>query len=198
MSPMVKRSLVGGLVSALVLGTGTYILGAISGYEARDLLLTSLSSINALCTTVIIGSSTILALMLTLISLSRAAKSKLTSKHYQHVLVIAQTDTVLIIITVITFLLLNLPITESDNVPASWYITIYYVSLGMAAVLGGGFIAVVSMLYGTIANVIEIVGFKRTDHPLVDHGENSGNQSPPKKTTKRDKDRRPVDGDETK
>jgi uncharacterized membrane protein (DUF106 family) len=39
----------------------------------------------------------------------------------------------------------------------------------MAAILGGGFIAVITMLYGTIANVIEIVGFKQTDHPLVEN-----------------------------
>lgn len=168
-----KRAFFGGAVAALVMGTGTFILGEISGYEARDLLSSSLSSINTLCNTVIIGSSTILALMLTLLSLSRAAKTELSHEHYKNVLVIAKTDTILIITAVITFLLLNLPITETENVPASWYSTIYYVSLGISAILGGGFISVITMLYGTIVNVIEIIGFKKTDHPLVDNEQSS-------------------------
>lgn len=38
----------------------------------------------------------------------------------------------------------------------------------MASILGGGFIAIITMLYGTIENVILIVGFDIDDHPLVD------------------------------
>ncbi len=168
MNVIVKRAVVGGAVSTLIMAIGTYVLGEVSGYEAMELLTTSLSGINMLCNTVILGSSTILALMLTLLSLSRAAKSKLSKAHYYHVLIIAKVDTILIIAAIVTFLMLNLPITETHNVPSSWFNVIYYTSLGMAAILGGGFIAVVTMLYGTIANVIHIVGFKETDHPLVE------------------------------
>lgn len=171
MSPIIKRAFVGGAVATIIMGVGTYVLGEISGYEAKALLSSSLSGINMLCNTVILGSSTILALMLTLLSLSRAARSKLSHEHYNHVLMVARTDTILIVAAVITFLFLNLPITESKQVPTSWFSIVYYVSLGMAALLGGGFIAVVTMLYGTISNVIAIVGFKQTDHPLVENDE---------------------------
>ena len=61
----------------------------------------------------------------------------------------------------------NLPISESEQVGTSWYQTIYYSSLGMASLLGGGFVAVVMMLYGTITNVILIVGLGKKDHPLI-------------------------------
>ncbi|HER39685.1 MAG TPA: hypothetical protein ENO10_00515, partial [Salinimicrobium catena] len=70
MSPIIKRAFVGGAVSTIVMGVGTYVLGEVSGYEAKALLSSSLSGINMLCNTVILGSSTILALMLTLLSLS--------------------------------------------------------------------------------------------------------------------------------
>lgn len=80
---------------------------------------------------------------------------------------IAKSDTILIVVAVITFLMLNLPISESQEVGKAWYQTIYYISLGMASLLGGGFIAVVMMLYGTVANVILIVGLNIKDHPLV-------------------------------
>lgn len=167
MNTIVKRAIVGGVVSTIVMGTGTFILGEVSGYKAKELLGSSLSGINMLCNTVILGSSTILALMLTLLSLSRAANSHLTKQHYRNVLKIAKFDTILIIAAIITFLMLNLPFTESAQVPNSWYAIIYYVSLGMASVLGGGMVAVITMLYGTIANIILIVGLGVTDHPLV-------------------------------
>lgn len=168
---IMKRAVAGGAVSTLFMAIGTFILGEVSGYQARELLTTSLSGINMLCNTVILGASTILALMLTLLSLSRAAESHLSKTHYRHVLAIARADTILIIVSIITFMLLNLPITETQEVPNSWFATIYYISLGMAAIIGGGFIAVITMLYGTIANVILIVGLRVKDHPLVDNEE---------------------------
>ena len=167
MNAIVKRAIVGGVVSTIVMGTGTFILGQISGYKALELLKNSMSGINMLCNTVILGSSTILALMLTLLGLSRSSESKLTDRHYRDVLMIAKSDTILIVVAVITFLMLNLPISESQEVGKAWYQTIYYISLGMASLLGGGFIAVVMMLYGTVANVILIVGLNIKDHPLV-------------------------------
>lgn len=178
MTPIMKRAFLGGFVSTVFVGIGTYILGELSGYKAKELLSSSLSGINMLCNTVILGSSTILALMLTLLSLSRATKSKLSSEHYNHVLMVARVDTILIVAAVITFLFLNLPITQSEEVPTSWYSIVYYISLGISAILGGGFIAVVTMLYGTISNVIAIVGFKQTDHPLVEHDEDKDLEQP--------------------
>ena len=169
MNNIIKRAIVGGAASALIMGMGTYFLGELSGYKAKELLTSSLSGINMLCNTVILGSSTILALMLTLLSISRASESRLTKRHYKDVLVIAKFDTILIIVSILTFLLLNLPITESDGLPSTWFVTIYYVSLAMASILGGGFIAIVTMLYGTIASLILIVGMGVVDHPLVDH-----------------------------
>ena len=171
MNAIVKRAIVGGIVSTMVMGTGTFILGQVSGYKAMELLKHSLSGINMLCNTVILGSTTILALMLTLLGLSRSSEFRLTDRHYKDVLMIAKSDTILIVAAVITFLMLNLPISESEGVDRSWYESIYYVSLGMASLLGGGFIAVVMMLYGTITNVILIVGLNIKDHPLISEEE---------------------------
>ncbi|WP_231367612.1 hypothetical protein [Gillisia sp. JM1] len=119
----------------------------------------------------ILGSSTILALMLPLISLSTVSNSRHTKVHYSHVLTIAKFVTILIIASVISFLMLNLPITESEGVPSSWFTIIYYISLAMAAILGGGFVAIVTMLYETISNIILIVGFAVIDHPMVEKAE---------------------------
>lgn len=171
MTTIIKRAIIGGIVSTLIMAIGTFVIGEVSGYKAKALIASSLNGINMLCNTVILGSSTILALMLTLLSLSVGADSKLRKQHYINVLMIAKADTILIVTAVITFLFLNIPMTETQEVPNSWYTYIYYISLGMASILGGGFIAVITMLYGTITNLILIVGLHKMDHPLVEKKE---------------------------
>jgi len=162
-----RRALYGGIISAIIMGLGAYFLGNISGYEAKVLIKTSLPGINTLCNTIALASATILALLLTLLSVSSSTKSKLTEEHYTHVLLIAKIDTAVFILSIIFFQLLNIPITEADNVPSTWYTTIYYVSLALSSLLSGGLIGVVLMLFNAVSSIIKIVGLEIKDHPLI-------------------------------
>lgn len=171
LSNYTKRAMLGGAISMATILLGTIMLGRLSGYEAMELIKNSLDGLNTLCNTIALASATILALLLTLLGLSSSSKSKLKKDHYIHVLQIAKLDTVVFIAAVITFLLFNLPITESDNVPANWYSMLYYISLGISSILSAALIVVVLMLYNTIVNIIKIVGLGMTDHPLAMSGE---------------------------
>jgi MFS family permease len=163
-----KRALVGGIISLLVILLGTFLLGKLSGYEAKILIKNSISGLNTLCNTIALASATILALLLTLLSISSASSSKLKKDHYKEVMQLAKADTAVFIASVFAFLLFNLPITESDNVPCSWFTTIYYVSLSISSLLSAALIMVVLMLYNTVISIIRIVGLGETDHPLAD------------------------------
>ncbi|APQ18164.1 hypothetical protein [Maribacter hydrothermalis] len=167
LSTYTKRAIFGGIISMLIILLGTILLGKLSGYEAKVLIKNSLDGMNTLCNTIALASATILALLLTLLSLSSTSKSKLKKDHYYHVLQIAKLDTVVFIASVITFLLFNLPITESDNVPNNWFNILYYISLGISSLLSASLIVVVLMLYNTVVNIIKIIGLGMTDHPLA-------------------------------
>nr|WP_313781178.1 hypothetical protein [Allomuricauda sp.] len=80
---------------------------------------------------------------------------------------IAKLDTYVFVASLICFLLFNLPVTESENVPENWFSTIYYFSLIASSVLSAALIVVVLMLYNTVANIIKIVGLNLKDHPLA-------------------------------
>ena len=162
-----KKALTGGVVSALAVGFGAFLVGNVSGYEAKQLLKVSLDGVNTLCNTVVLASATILALLLTLLSISSGSESKLKKEHYQNVKRVARLDTIIFVIAMVSVVLLNIPITESDDVPAKWYITFYYISLGISSVLSGALISVVLMLYNTVNNIINIVGLHQEDHPLI-------------------------------
>lgn len=170
-----KRALYGGVTAAVIMGFGAFILGDISGYEAKILLKSSLPGLNTLSNTIVLASATILALLLTLLSVSSTSDSRLKDDHYKQVLRIARIDTGVFIIALICFQLFNIPITETETVPASWYNSIYYITLGISALLSGALITVAIMLYNAVVNIIRIVGLGEKDNPLV-HDENDSTE----------------------
>ncbi len=168
LSKHTKRAVTGGIISLLVILTGSIMLGELSGYEAKVLIKNSLSGLNTLCNTIALASATILALLLTLLGISSGSQSRLKKDHYRHVLQIAKLDTVVFIAAVMSFLLFNLPITEAESVPADWFSIIYYASLAISSILSAALIVVVLMLYNTVVNIIKIVGLGISDHPLAE------------------------------
>lgn len=162
-----RRAIWGGLISLAIIIVGSTILGNLGGYEAKQLLKNSLSGINMLCNTVILASATILALLLTVLGLSSGAASKLKEDHYKHIMQIAKLDTAVFVTALVTFVLFNLPVSESEQIPTQWYSIIYYASLVMTSLLGASLITVVLMLYNTVTNIIKIVGLGLEDHPLA-------------------------------
>lgn len=170
LSNYTRRAIWGGAFALVFILVGTLLLGKLSGYEAKVLIENSLSGLNVLCNTVVLASATILALLLTLLGLSSTNDSKLKKDHYLHVKQIAQLDTVVFIVSLLSFLVFNLPITESQNIPDRWFSVIYYITLAVSAILSSALIVVVLMLKNTVINIIKIVGLGMQDHPLaIDH-----------------------------
>jgi hypothetical protein len=167
LSNYTKRAIIGGLISLGIIGLGTFMLGNLSGYEAKVLIKSSITGLNTLCNTIVLASATILALMLTLLGVSSGTNSKLKDDHYLHIMQIAKLDTSIFIASLLFFLIFNLPVTESENIPENYFDAIYYVTIGVSAILSSALIVVVLMLYNTIINIIKIIGLGRTDHPLI-------------------------------
>ncbi len=161
-----KRSFLGGGIATLFMALAVFLLGNLSGYEAKQLITSSLPGINMLCNTVVLASATILALLLTLLGISTGTESRLKKAHYKQVLSIAKFDTILFVGALILFQLFNIPITEAENVETSWYKIIYWATILFSSILSGMMITVILMLYSTVTNIIHIVGLNE-DHHLV-------------------------------
>ncbi|MGJ8666992.1 MAG: hypothetical protein ACSHW7_11530 [Patiriisocius sp.] len=161
-----KRALLGGILATSFTALGVFLLGNISGYEAKNLLEVSLNGLNMLCNTIVLASATILALLLTLLGISSGSNSNLKEKHYIQVLSIAKFDVILFVAALILFQLFNIPIIESDSVPTSWFKIIYWATLLFSSIICGMMVTVILMLYNTITNMIAIIGLKK-DHKLL-------------------------------
>lgn len=156
----------GGILTALFTAVAVYLLGNLSGYEAIQLIEISIPRISTLLNTIILASTTILALILTLLGISTGSDSKLKKTHYRQVLTLAKFDAFLFVIALIFFQLFNIPITEAETVPTAWYSFIYWIALFSSSLLSGMMVAVILMLYSTIQNIICIVGLGQ-DHSLI-------------------------------
>ncbi len=172
-----RRALFGGAIAALIIGLGAFTMGNLSGYEAKILLKSSLPGINTLSNTIVLASATILALLLTLLSVSSGSDSKLKDEHYKQVLRIAKMDTTVFVTALICFQLFNLPITEADSVPNDWFSTIYYVTLAISSLLSGALITVAIMLYNAVVNIIKIVGLGDKDNSLIYNDEEADEEN---------------------
>jgi len=171
-----KRALIGGAIATIFTAIGVFLLGNISGHKAKDLLESSMSGLNMLCNTIILASATILALLLTLLSLSSGSEDNIKAKHYKNVLNIAKFDVILFISALILFQFFNIPILESNEVPTSWYDVVYWVTLFTTSVISGMMIVVILMLYNSVTTMISIVGLG-ADHDFLDGPEDPENDN---------------------
>lgn len=166
-----RRALIGGVLAGMATLAGGYAVGRASGYEALALLESTLPVTRTVASTVMLASSTILALMLTLLSVSASTQISLKDTHYKRVRQVSFIDVIALILSTLVLLLLNVPLQESENLPASWFNTVYYLSLGSSSVLGGFLITIILMIYNTVRDIIEVVGLSSPDHPLVEEEE---------------------------
>jgi heme A synthase len=127
--------------------------------------------VRSFCGTVTILLGNVLALMLTLLSMSRGADVELKWAHYQRVKQIAFIDAVTLIAAVLIYLVLNFPLADADAAQQAgytrWYAGVYYVVLALVSLLGGALISVVLMLYNTVRDIIQALGPDRDENPFV-------------------------------
>jgi len=149
-----RRPILGGIVFAIILIISSLTFIEITGIQARELLANSVSGIISLCYVISIGSIYILVIILHLLSARIPREIASRHKHYSSLLNIARLATLLIIFSIVVILLLNIPFTQMRAIPDAMYSKIYYIILAIAAILGGSFISIITMIYQTIRTMI--------------------------------------------
>lgn len=65
---------------------------------------------------------------------------------------------------------------QTTPLSSEWYLIAYYAILILSSLLGGMLVSVVLMLYGTIRDLIEVIGLEREDSPILFPEEDSGDK----------------------
>lgn len=168
-----RMALLGGALATLVTLVGSLSVGHISGVKGHVLLQAMMPSFRFLCFAAISGSATVLALMLTLLGLSRNSGTTLKATHYQRIKQIAFVDLIAFLMGDLFLLLFTIPIQETGTFPVEWFDTIYYITITTASILGGLLFTVMLMLFNALRDIIDVMGIGIKDHPLVQKEETS-------------------------
>lgn len=148
------RAFYSGLVAAVFIFLGAYLTGTLGETEARVSIREMRPSLRFICSAVLTATSTILALLLTLISFSVETDRDLKSMHYKRIQWIARLCTFTFVAAVILLMSLSLPLDHSDVRFEAFYKTFFYLFLVYGALLGGAMISIVLMLYRAATAII--------------------------------------------
>lgn len=157
------RALVGGGLAAATTLIGAWTVGTASGLETFALLQTSLETARSFAGTITLALGNILALMLTLISLSSAANIDLKYGHYLRIKQISWVTAGTLVAAILVYLLLNIPLSEAEEKTLPWYAYAYYTTLAVSSLLGGALISIVLMLYNAAKDIILVLSPKEEE-----------------------------------
>jgi hypothetical protein len=149
-------ALFGGILAATIALVGQWFIGRIySGEQAQYLLQAINNSALWLGGSVVTASATILALMLTMLSLSDQSKIDFDKVFFRRIEQIGIMTTISLASGILLLLFLSIPLQESKNVPNQSFTIIYYILITFLALLAGLLITVVLMLLSAIRSLIE-------------------------------------------
>lgn len=157
------RAIVGGLLAAATTLIGAWTVGAATGLETFALLQTSLETARSFAGTITLALGNILALMLTLISLSSAANIDLKYGHYIRIKQISWVTASTLVAAILCYLLLNIPLSEAEEKTLPWFAYVYYTTLAVSSLLGGALISIVLMLYNAAKDIILVLSPKEEE-----------------------------------
>ncbi len=150
-----RHALVGGAIAAVIGFGGMALVGTVSSYEAERLVQAALPSLRFLASTLAAAGATIMALMLTMLSLTHGQDRDFKPSHYHRLRQVSTLCSVLIAGSVLLLLFLAIPIEESDTVQRA-YSYVYYGLSAAAATATGLLVAIVMMLNYAIRNLVGI------------------------------------------
>ena len=150
-----RQALVSGGIAVTVMAAGVLVIG-VSGVaeNPQSLLEATLPVARSLFTTAMIASSTMLALMLSMLGMT--SDEHIKSAFYDRIQQAATFATAAFCVSTVIVLLLVIPFQQGDP-GRTLYTVLYYAVTGVGALVGGALVAVVVTLHGAIGNLIGLL-----------------------------------------
>ncbi len=161
----------GGVATAVLATGGCYLAGMVSGAEAAGLLDAVKPSTRFLTSGVMTSTATIMALLLTLLSVSRSSDRKLRPLHYRRIDQTALLCAVTLIASILLLGLHSVPVRQADEIPGWLYPAAYYLLIGASGVVIGLMVAIVLQLYFTLRDMVAVFWPEKSSVVALDPSE---------------------------
>ncbi len=164
---VIKYASIGGILSCLIIFGGTWLLGNIGQAEAVSNIEEIRPTLRFTASGGMTATSTVLALMLTLLSFSKQSENTMNAYHYERIHWIARVSAFTFIGALILLMLLNLPLRNAEESLNDLYTTVYYVLIAYVGLLGGALTMIVLLLYNAVTDIITLAHPERDSDYLL-------------------------------
>lgn len=162
---LTRGSVIGGvLTAALALGT-LYATGHVTEFEARYQLEATQPTIRFLCAAIVTVAATVLALMVTALTLASRDGTRPDAAQFARLRAISMLCTIGLIGGIALLMLLTVPFGETLEVSGQTYAIFYYIVIGASALLGGLMVTMILALDASVRGLIAMVRPELEDEP---------------------------------
>lgn len=154
-----RYAIIGGVVTALLSIVSAILVGNLSPYKALSLVQSLSPSIRFLSSAIMTACATILALMLTMLSLSANLDidGEFRKGHYTRIRQIAAMCIIDLIVSVLLLLIVSIPLKEVEEISGSLYEVVYYINVVFSSLVGGLFITIILSLFSAIRGIVGVM-----------------------------------------
>lgn len=164
-----RGAALGGLGTLAAALFALWSTGWMTGWEARHQLEAAQPTIRFLCSTIVAVAATVLALMVTALTLGARESSTFNAVQVQRLRLISFLCTICLTGGIVLLTMLTVPFGETLDVSGATYAMFYYAITGGSALLAGLMVTMIWTLHTTLKAIIAVV------HPdansAVDDGE---------------------------
>ena len=152
-----KGGRIAGLASGVIALVAYFAVGQIySSAEAQHVVEAMNPSARILSSAIMSSSATILALMLTILSLTSNTDREFDRDFYYSIKHISVQAAISIATAMLLIMIISVPITENNEIPSVVFYVLYAIELGIMATLTGIMISIIYQLYEATVHLIEI------------------------------------------
>lgn len=152
-----RGAALGGLCTAAAAVFALWSSGWLTGWEARHQLEAAQPTIRFLCSTIVAVAATVLALMVTALSLGARDSATFNAIQVRRLRVISLLCTICLTMGIVLLMVLTVPFAEGLDISGDTYAIFYYGITGGSALLAGFMVTMIWTLHRTLGTIIEIV-----------------------------------------
>lgn len=169
-SELPRRELVVAIVGGLIAGSALFAIivgvGNVGDFQALRLIEATLPTTRFLASSAIAAGVTILALILTLLSINLNTEIDFSALHYRRVGYVTRLSVVTIVLATLVLIAVAIPIEEVEEL-TTYYDVMYYMLAGTTSLVGASIVATTLLIAETVQGLIKVADPGVDDAPRM-------------------------------
>lgn len=162
-----RIALTGGVIATALMGGVEILAGNVGDWEAQAMIHAAQPALRGFASTIMIVTSSALALMLTILGLTGDADRDVRGGHFERIRQIGLAATTVFIAATLLFMVLLISPDQTEGVPVDLYNVVYLFITGLSSLIGGAVVGIVLLIYTAVRDITTTFG-PSDESPLLE------------------------------